>query len=78
MGLVIEPDENFQGVCVEIRTKSVKIYNREAPDDDVCGDDDYAEISKEYLKQLVGFFAENPQHLEGQSRSGGPDDSKPV
>ncbi len=64
MGLCIDPDENKQSVQVEVRRDSVIVteadWDKDTDDEVITS----AEFSKEYLRRLMEFFRENPQHLE--------------
>lgn len=69
MGLCIEADENQQGVGVEIRRESIILGPTGIGDKDMfsCNHSDhygwYVEVDKTYLKKLIDFFNEHPEHL---------------
>jgi len=73
MGLCIDPEDNPQGVGVEVRRESVVLGPTGIGNEDKfwCNHNDwygssteYVEIDKSYLKKLVDFFNAHPEHLE--------------
>jgi len=71
MGLCIEPDENGQGISVEIRRESVRLGIDTSGLDDAdvfcCDHSDYhgwsVEVDKAYLRKVISFFTKHPEHL---------------
>jgi hypothetical protein len=65
MGLVIDADENDQKVTVEIRRESVRISSGlTGSREEIFQYSDSIEIDKDYLRRIVEFFNQHPEHLK--------------
>jgi len=72
MGLVIDEDENHLGFSLEVRRESIILggdvkEGNHSTDPFSCDHSDrygwYVEVDKSYLKRLVDFFIDYPEHL---------------
>lgn len=65
MGLCIEEDENDQKVAVEIRRESIRISSGlTGSREEIFQYSDSVEIDKDYLRRIVEFFNQYPEHLK--------------